>query len=160
MDFTLSAIHIIIIIVKCCNIESLKSNQCLQMGVYEIKKQEPASSGGKQLLKSLVFCLHKGPVSGMVWFRLAIFPFPPNITNITVEVVCLFWMLTIVDVLKIHNFLSETDYNPGVSMTTHEMRQLHCSEKLAAFSPEEQATSLNNVICKSRICSRGNVCNL
>ena len=61
---------------------------------------------------------------------------------------------------KIHNFLSETDYNPGVSMTTHEMRQLHCSEKLATFSPEEEATSLNNVMGKSRICSCGNVCNL
>jgi len=58
------------------------------MGVNEIKKQKSASSRGKQLLKNLVFCLHKAPVSGMVWYRPAISPFPPNLTNITVEVVC------------------------------------------------------------------------
>ena len=40
------------------------------------------------------------------------------------------------------------------------MRGLHCSEKSAPFSSEEKATSLNNVMNKNRICSRGNVCNL
>lgn len=60
------------------------------MGVNEIKKQKSASSGGKQLLKNLVFCLHKHPVSGMVWYHPAISPFSPNLTSITVEVVCFY----------------------------------------------------------------------
>ena len=42
---------------------------------------------------------------------------------------------------------------------TDETRRLHCSEKSATFSSEEEATSLNNVMDKNIICSRGNVCN-
>ena len=41
------------------------------------------------------------------------------------------------------------------------MRQLHCSEKSATFSSEEEATSLiNNVMDKNITCSRRNLCNL
>ena len=44
--------------------------------------------------------------------------------------------------------------------TTDETRGLHCSEKSATFSSEEEATSLNNAMDKNIICSRGNVRNL
>ena len=44
---------------------------------------------------------------------------------------------------------------------TDKTRWLHCSEKSATVSSsEEEATSLNNVMDKKRICSHGNVCNL
>ena len=39
------------------------------------------------------------------------------------------------------------------------MRQLHCSEKSATFSSEEELTSLNNVMDKNILCSHGNVRN-
>ena len=42
---------------------------------------------------------------------------------------------------------------------TDETRRLHCLEKSATFSAEGETTSLNNVMDKNRICSRGNVFN-
>ena len=103
------------------------------MGVNEIKKQKSASSGGKQLLKNLVFCLHKHPVSGMVWYHPAISPFSPNLT-----ISLLRWFVFVLFVdqcrckIHVHDLLSEIDYNH--------------SEVIYNFSSQKDKKRCNHII--------------
>ena len=48
----------------------------------------------------------------------------------------------------------------SISTDDRQTNWLHCSEKSATFSSEEEATSLNNVMFKNIICSHGNVSDL